>query len=135
MSLYNSTFKRSSPLKRHKAALKAGSKRLRSRSHKTTPIRASAKGEDCTVNLPLGVCNYNIETTILAHSNSLADGKGMGLKAPDTRAAYCCSSCHDVIDGRAPRPAGMSKEDVDAAFEAGIAKTQEKLRTKGLIGE
>jgi len=117
----------------HKSSLKRGTKRLRSRGPKMTPIRASAKGEDCTVNLPMGVCNYNPETTVLAHSNSLADGKGMGLKAADTRAAYCCSSCHDMVDGRAPRPEGLSKEQVDACFEQGIDKTQVILQQKRLV--
>lgn len=108
-------------------------KGLRSRGPKMTPIRKSAKGEECTVNLPMGVCNFNTETTVLAHSNSLADGKGMGLKAPDTRAAYTCSSCHDVLDGRKPRPEGMTKEFVDACFEKGVERTHARLQAKGLM--
>ncbi|BBI46989.1 hypothetical protein KPSA1B_105772 [Pseudomonas syringae pv. actinidiae] len=29
-------------------------------------LRASAKGQDCTVRIP-AICNYNPETTVLAH--------------------------------------------------------------------
>jgi len=60
-------------------------------------IRQSAKGETCTFNLP-GVCNHNPETTVLCHAPH--PGKGMGIKGPDTWAAYGCSSCHDEMDGR-----------------------------------
>lgn len=99
---------------------------------KSTPIRASARGEECTIRLPM-VCNGNPETTALCHSNLLADGKGMGLKAPDTRAAYGCSACHDVLDGRASRPSGWTYEMVLERFEVAIERTQAILRMKGLL--
>lgn len=61
-------------------------------------LRASARGQDCTLRLP-GVCNGNPETTVLAH---LPCGKkGMGMKSPDNMACFACSSCHDLLDGRA----------------------------------
>lgn len=106
--------------------------RMKSRRPKSTPIRRSAKNEECTIRLP-GVCNFDISTTVLCHSNSLADGKGMGLKAPDTRAAYGCSACHDVLDGRALRPADMTPELAAACFEGGIEQTNRILRRKGLV--
>lgn len=106
--------------------------RLKSRGPKMTPIRKAARGEDCTIVLP-GVCNHNPDTTVLCHSNRLADGKGMGLKAPDTAAAFGCSACHDVIDARAPRPESMTKEDVDDAFNIGVQRTHIRLRAKGLM--
>ena len=107
-------------------------KPMKSRRPRMTPIRKAARGQDCTINL-LGVCNHANETTVLCHSNNLADGKGMGIKAPDTAAAFGCSACHDVLDGRAPRPAGLSKEDVDTAFAAGVERTHAYLRMEGLI--
>lgn len=106
--------------------------RIKSSGPKMTPIRKAARGQDCTIVLP-GVCNRDPATSCLCHSNSLADGKGMGLKAPDTAAAIGCSACHDVLDGRRPRPAWLAKDEVDAAFRAGIALTHQFLRTKGLI--
>jgi hypothetical protein len=136
MKSHNSTLSVSKkPMKRsplnRKSALKAGTKRLRSRGPKMTPIRASAKGEDCTINLP--GCNYNPETVVLCHSNLLKDGKGMGLKAPDTRAAYGCCACHDVLDGRFPLPIGWTMEMVLERFELAIERTHARLRQKGLL--
>lgn len=95
-------------------------------------VRESARGEDCTLRLP-GVCNFNPETTVFCHSNRIADGKGMGIKAKT--GAYGCSSCHDVLDGRAPRPEGMSYDDMQDLFDAGVEKTKARLEAKGLPTE
>lgn len=80
-----------------------------------------------------GVCNRDRDTTVLCHSNSLADGKGMGLKAPDTAAVFGCSACHDVLDGRRPRPAWMSKLMLEGVFERALSITHEVLRRMRLI--
>jgi hypothetical protein len=106
---------------------------LKTSRPKMTPIRKSARNEECTIRLPMGVCNYDIATTVLAHSNELADGKGMGLKAPDECAAYSCSACHDVVDRRRPPPEGMNWELVMACFKAGIEQTRRILLRKGLM--
>ena len=81
-------------------------------------ITESARGQECQVRISW-VCNRNSETTIWAHANGLAAGKGRGLKAPDILGSYCCSSCHDVVDGRVSRPKGMSKGDVELDFANG----------------
>lgn len=47
------------------------------------------------VRLP-GICNGDPETTVLAHLN----GGGMGMEHHDLMGAWCCSSCHDALDGR-----------------------------------
>lgn len=106
--------------------------RLKSTRPKMTPIRRSARGEECLIQLP-GADYHDPATTVLCHSNQLADGKGMGLKAPDTRAAYGCNYCHDVVDGRRPLPPGLTQEAMLQKFERGIARTQEKLKEKGLM--
>lgn len=60
-------------------------------------LRKSAEGQECTVRLP-GVCNWNPETSVLAH---LPDGEGkMGGKGSDIHAVIACSDCHAAIDGR-----------------------------------
>lgn len=105
---------------------------LKTRGPRMTPIRASARDEECTLRFPF-VCNYRTDTTALCHDNRLESGKGMGLKAPDTCAAYGCSACHDVLDGRAPRPAGMTYEDMLERFDCGVALTHERLRAKELM--
>lgn len=92
-------------------------------------VRESAGGETCTLRFP-GVCNFNEETTVFCHSNRLEDGKGMGLKAKV--GAYGCSACHDVLDGRAPRPDGMSYEAMQERFDDAVSATQARLTAKGL---
>lgn len=105
---------------------------FKSRGPKMTPIRRAARGQDCQLQI-LGVCNGDPSTTVLCHSNRLADGKGMGLKAPDTEACIGCSSCHDVLDGRAPRPDGMSMDDLQRLFEYARERTHAILRSMGLL--
>ena len=59
-------------------------------------LRDSARGQCCTLRIP-GVCNFNSETTVLAH---LPCGhKGAGMKSPDMMAVFCCYACHAYIDG------------------------------------
>ena len=106
-------------------------KRLKSNRPKTTAIRASARGQDCTLRFE-GVCNRNPETTVWCHSNRLADGKGMGLKAPDEQGCYGCSDCHAWLDG-GYAASGTPRTAVDARFDAARAESQEKLRDMGLM--
>jgi len=134
--------KRKTPMKRsafaraeRKAATsfaKLQRKSMKARGLRMTPIRASARDEECTLRFPLA-CNRRTDTTVLCHSNQLADGKGAGLKAPDTSAAYGCSACHDVLDGRARRPAGMTYESMLDLFALGVERTHARLRAKGLM--
>jgi hypothetical protein len=87
-------------------------------------IRKSARDEDCSLRIPT-ICNFNPETTVLAHLNTKF--KGMGLKSPDLFGVYACSNCHDVLDGRRNHPID-AQSVMDALFE-----TQKKLIDKGLI--
>jgi len=82
-------------------------------------LRDSARGKGCTLRL-VGVCNHDPETTVLAH---LPCGqKGMGMKGFDVIAVYACSSCHDVIDGRAKY---VEMIDIDARdLLRALAETQ-----------
>lgn len=129
---------RKSPMARSgfksKAAFKAPAKRsgMKSKGPRMTPIRKAARGEDCTMMIP-GVCNANPETTVLCHDNRLKSGKGMGIKAPDSEACFGCSSCHDVLDGRSPRPVWMSYELLLTSFESAKLRTHEILKRKGLL--
>jgi len=56
---------------------------------------------------PCVLCG-SVGTTVAAHSNSLAHGRGMGHKAPDYFVAYLCMHCHDRCDGRS---GGLAKEE------------------------
>jgi len=105
-------------------------KPMKSSRPKMTPIRASARGQECTLRFP-GICNRNPETTAWCHSNRLADGKGMGLKAPDEQGCYGCSDCHAWLDGG--YAGHVPREVVDARFDAARIESQEILKEKGLM--
>lgn len=89
-------------------------------------IRKAARGQACMVRIP-GVCNFNPETTVLAHIN----GAGIGKKAPDFQGAFCCSDCHDVIDERVK--IDLTKDKIKLHFWEGVFRTQELLFHDGLI--
>lgn len=88
-------------------------------------IRESARGADCTIRFP-GICNFNPETTVLAHFN----GAGMALKDDDDEGAYACSSCHDELDRRTQI---FEIEHVNSSFNDGARRTRKKLKQLGLI--
>lgn len=85
---------------------------------KQTKYTKSARGQECTVRIP-GVCNFNPETTVLAHLN----GGGMAAKHLDIHGAYACSNCHDAVDGK-----GCS------AWNNGEPYSYEELKTMHLEG-
>ncbi len=89
-------------------------------------LRKLAKGKPCQVRIP-GVCNGNPETTVLAHLG----GGGMGMKQPDILGAWCCSDCHDVIDGR-NRQRVYPSWDLRLFHFEGIIRTQQELMRMGL---
>lgn len=60
---------------------------------KQTKLTRSARGELCTLRIT-GVCNFNPETTVFAHT-----GSGTAKRRTD-KGCYACSSCHDAIDYR-----------------------------------
>ena len=90
-------------------------------------IRKSAQGQACMVRIE-NICNFDPETTVLAHLN----GYGFGGKHHDFQAAYCCSACHDVIDGRNNNH-DLSRAQIQIYHYDGIMRTQELLFHGGLI--
>jgi hypothetical protein len=66
-----------------------------------TDLRKEAQGRECQVRLDT-VCNFNSETTVLAHLRQ-AGITGGAQKAPDFLGAWACSECHAEVDLRAPR--------------------------------
>lgn len=66
---------------------------------------AACRGEPCYLRVPF-VCpeNPNDETVVPCHDNSLAAGKGMGMKASHERTVPGCYWCHSWLDqGKAER--------------------------------
>lgn len=92
---------------------------------KTTKIRKSAKGEDCS--LRLGNCSSN-ETVVLAH---IGKNRGMGIKCADYMAVYACSNCHDIIDGRVKTE--YTKDQLNTEKLRALEETLNKLFDKGLL--
>jgi hypothetical protein len=89
-------------------------------------LRKSAQGRECTVRIP-GKCNFNPETTVLAHLNI----GGMGQKAPDIFGAFCCSSCHSAIDGHTTTK--YTHEQLKLMHLEAVIRTQEIWLRAGLI--
>lgn len=88
----------------------------------------SAKGKDCTVRIK-GVCNFDNTTTVFAHLG----GAGMGTKASDIHGAYCCSACHDWLDGGYFKSGFVKKEERDLMHLEGVIETQQIMINEGLI--
>jgi hypothetical protein len=93
-------------------------------------ITKSAQGENCTVRI-IGYCNGNPETTVLAHLSGIRYGHGTGQKVNDLHGAYCCSGCHDAIDGRVRT--NYTRDELKLSHLEGVIETQLKLIEKGLL--
>ncbi len=95
-------------------------------------LRKAAQGRECMVRIPY-ICNGDPETTVLAHYR-LAGCNGMGLKPDDALGAWCCSACHDVVDGRSTDARGaMTREEIRLAHCEGVLRTFDALRKEGLL--
>ena len=92
-------------------------------------LRKAAKGRGCLVRLP-HICNFNNETTVLAHYR-LAGISGMGIKSDDLIGAWACSACHDAIDRRANTD--LDRDYVRLAHLEGVVRTIATLRKEGLV--
>ena len=92
-------------------------------------LRKLAQGRDCQVRIQ-GVCNFDPETTVLAHYR-LHGLSGIGMKSPDAFGAWCCSSCHDVCDGR--KRSVFSPSEIAQAHLEGVMRTQYALILEGVI--
>jgi len=91
-------------------------------------LTQSARDQSCTVRIP-GICSHDNSTVVLAH----LPGGGMGGKALDIHAAYACSDCHDVIDGRNWQGKCWPSESLKLWHFEAVIRTQEIMLTEGLI--
>ena len=91
-------------------------------------LRKAARGRECQVRIP-GVCNFNPETTVLAHYR-LAGTCGTAIKPDDTQAAWACSACHDEVDRRTRL---IDANDARLMHAEGVMRTQEILRKEGKL--
>lgn len=89
-------------------------------SHK---LRKAAEGRACVL------CG-SVGTTVGAHSNSLAHGRGMSHKCPDYYMAYLCHRCHDEVDGRA---GGLTKEEKREKWLSAFVRTVAVWFEEGIV--
>ena len=95
-------------------------------------ITDSARQKECSIRIPR-VCNWDKDTTVWAHANGSAAGKGIGMKSLDPLGAYACSDCHDCYDRRSRPPPGWTYDDVRLAFWEGHARSLRILIDEGLV--
>ncbi|HIE1233610.1 DUF1364 domain-containing protein [Serratia sp. RJAL6] len=91
-------------------------------------LTKEARGRECQVRIP-GVCNFNPETTVLAHYR-LAGTCGTAIKPDDIQAAWACSACHDEVDRRTRL---IDANDARLMHAEGVMRTQEILRKEGKL--
>lgn len=80
--------------------------------------------------LPCLVCGDASGTTVSAHVNSVALGKGIGIKAPDYYTAHLCQDCHDLYDGRKGH---LTKEERDALWFRAFVGTVARWFNLGFV--
>ena len=97
----------------------------KSPSVRSKKLRNSARDEDCTLQV-VGVCNFNPETTVLAHLDS--ENKGTAYKSSDLFAVYACSDCHSWLDQHLG-----SEEDRQFYSLRALDRTHRKMHSKGVI--
>lgn len=78
---------------------------------------------------PCVLCGSEGET-VAAHANSVALGKGMGIKAPDFYTAWVCRDHHDLIDGRT---GSLTKDEKTALWTEAYLKTVAAWFTQGVV--
>jgi len=93
----------------------------------SSKITKAARGQPCTVRLDGCYGGPENETVVAAH---LCNGS-FGKKALDIHSAFCCSSCHDQLDGR--KSSNYNKEELLLSHLLGMVRTQQILVSKGLL--
>jgi hypothetical protein len=98
----------------------------KNKPYRNQQLRDFAKDAPHCMNPNCGSLNEG--EVVLAHSNHLRDGKGMGVKAHDIP-CYVCFVCHNIIDGKFFT--GDNPEKI--RLEAGYYSTLWLLQTGRLV--
>lgn len=91
-------------------------------------ILRHARGQPCLLALP--GCNCDPETTVFAHLNGAAYGKGMGQKASDIAGMFAGFECHSRYD---LHQTGLSEAELNAKLLKAVIATWEVLIRDGII--
>lgn len=92
-------------------------------SFRSPTLLKSAHGQPCAI------CG-SVGTTIAAHANRVALGKGIGCKAPDFYTAHLCQSCHDLYDGRRGH---LTKAEQDDLWTRAFLRTVARWFEQGIV--
>jgi len=83
-----------------------------------------AKGEMCLLQVADDCLGDEGSTTVAAHSNLMAHGKGRGLKAEDCYTVWSCYKCHSNFD----QGGVYSREEKSDIFYAAFLRQIEEWR-------
>lgn len=92
-------------------------------SYRSQKLLDAARDQACVI------CG-SVGTTVPAHANSVALGKGTGIKAPDFYHAHMCSVCHDLYDGRRGT---LTKEEKDGMWMTAYLRTVKRWFEQGIV--
>lgn len=97
---------------------------------KSEALRLSAGHPDARCMFGTSACNWPQGGCVLCHLR--IENTGVGIKPDDFCAAFGCSGCHDLIDGRTP---GMTFGSHDWYFYAlrAMKRTQRWWYDHGLL--
>ena len=105
---------------------------FREKPIRSRKVLGSAKGQACTARFP-GICNSNPETTVWAHLNGFAFGKGMGQKAHDVLGFHSCSECHRYLDvGHGTNPL-ISNDTLLECVLSAVCESYVRLIVSGVV--
>ena len=93
-------------------------------NHRSQALRDSANGEACVY------CGAQDQTTVWAHSNEGAHGKGMSIKAHDLLGNYLCAICHKQYD-----TGPWTRAEKQAMFRECYPRTMVRVAEKIAAGE
>ena len=92
-------------------------------SWRSKKLLASAEGRSC-------IRCGSVGTTVACHANSVALGKGTGIKADDCSVAELCFSCHNTYDGRTGT---LSKDEKELLWLRAHARTVQRWFREGVV--
>lgn len=93
-------------------------------------LRKEARMKPCMVRAA-GVCNWDPETTVLAHIRRSNTG-GAGKKPSDLIAVWACSNCHDLIDRRNTM-GGYTIAEIDGIILDALCRQLDRYVTEGVV--
>lgn len=99
-------------------------------THRLQGLRQLAQDKPCCARTRW--CNGDNRTTVWCHLNDQFAGRGKDHKAHDLLGFFGCSSCHDVIDGRAHILETTREERRAMGYEA-VCRTQAYLLDNELL--